>query len=261
MILAATIWLITIVTTVAFAGRFWWFPESISVNGAAIDRQFVITLAVTGVVFIMAQMALGYLVLKYRKRPHSQVKYTHGNNRMEVIWTTATAVLFYFMVLPGEWTWANIHIVQPQDTPLVIEVMGQQFVWNIRYPGPDGQFGRTRPDLMSDSRGNSMGLDFDDPAAQDDLVLPTMAIPVNRTIEIHLKSKDVIHSFFVRELRVKQDAVPGLTIPVRFKAVKTGRFEIACAELCGLGHFRMRSFLEVLSEPDYQNWLREMRED
>jgi len=261
MILAATIWFITIVTTVVFAGRFWWFPESVSAHGDALDRQFVITLAVTGVIFILAQVALGYLILKYRDRPGAKAQYNHGNNRIEAIWTIATTVLFYIMVLPGQWTWADIHINQQQGNPLVIEVMGQQFVWNIRYPGPDGQFGPTRPELISDSRGNQMGVDFDDPAGRDDLVLPTMAIPVNRPIELRLQSKDVIHSFFVRELRIKLDTVPGLTIPLRFTATKTGSFEIACAELCGLGHHRMRSFIEVLSEQDYQAWLRDMTED
>ncbi len=261
MILAATIWFITIATTIVFAGRFWWFPESVAAHGEAVDRQFVITLAVTGVIFIVAQLSLGYLIVKYRDRPGAKARYSHGNDRLEVVWTVATTILFYVMVLPGQWTWADMHINQQQGTPLVIEVMGQQFAWNIRYPGPDGVFGPTRPELISDSAGNSMGVDFDDPAGRDDLVLPVMAIPINRLIELRLLSKDVIHSFFVRELRIKQDTVPGLAIPLRFTATKVGNFEISCAELCGLGHHRMRSFIEVLSEQDYQTWLREMAED
>ncbi len=260
MILALTIWLITLVTAVAFIGRYWWFPEAASAHGGLVDGQFVITLLVTGVVFVAAQVALGYAVLKYRDKSGAKAVYSHGNNRLEVLWTSLTAVVFYLMVLPGQGIWANLYIDKGSSDVMRIEVTGQQFAWNIRYPGPDGLFGRTRPDLIDDSAGNQLGLDFDDPAARDDVVLPTMAVPVNRPIELLLRSKDVTHSFFVRELRVKQDTVPGLVVPLHFTATKTGQFEIACAELCGLGHHRMRSFIDVLSDQDFAKWLSEMSE-
>lgn len=260
MILAATIWLITLVTAVAFAGQYWWFPQSASSHGSLLDWQFVVTLIVTGVVFIAAQVALGYAVVRYRDKPGAETRYSHGSNKLEVLWTTATAVLFFLMVLPGQKIWADLYIREAPRDALRLEITGQQFAWNIRYPGPDGQFGRTSPELIDDSAGNPVGLDFEDPAAQDDLVLPTMAIPVNRPIELLLRSKDVTHSFFVRELRIKQDTVPGLLIPLRFTATRTGQFEIACAELCGLGHHRMRSFIDVLTEADYRQWLADMSE-
>ncbi len=260
MILAVTIWLITLVTAVAFAGKYWWFPESASSHGAALDGQFVVTLVVTGAVFIAAQVALGYLIVRYRDRPGASARYSHGSTKLEVLWTTATGILFFLMVLPGQSIWADLYIRQAPSDSLRIEITGQQFAWNIRYPGPDGTFGRVSPELIDDSAGNPVGLDFNDPAAADDLVLPTMAIPVNRPIELLLRSKDVTHAFFVRELRIKQDTVPGLMIPVRFTATHLGQFEIACAELCGLGHHRMRSFIDVLSEADYANWLAEMSE-
>ncbi len=260
MILAVTIWLITLVTAVAFAGRYWWFPPSAASHGAALDGQFVITLLVTGVVFIAAQVALGYLLIRYKDKPGAQASHSHGSTKMEIVWTSATAILFFLMVLPGQSIWADLYIREAPADALQIEITGQQFAWNMRYPGPDGQFGRTSPELMDDSAGNPVGLDFEDPAATDDLVLPTMAIPVDRPIELLLRSKDVTHSFFVRELRIKQDTVPGLMIPLRFTATDTGQFEIACAELCGLGHHRMRSFIDVLSEADYQQWLADMSE-
>ncbi len=260
MILAVTIWLITLVTAVAFAGRYWWFPPSAASHGAALDGQFVITLLVTGVVFIAAQVALGYLLIRYKDKPGAQASHSHGSTKMEILWTTATAILFFLMVLPGQSIWADLYIREAPADALQIEITGQQFAWNMRYPGPDGQFGRTSPELMDDSAGNPVGLDFEDPAATDDLVLPTMASPVDRPIELLLRSKDVTHSFFVRELRIKQDTVPGLMIPLRFTATDTGQFEIACAELCGLGHHRMRSFIDVLSEADYQQWLADMSE-
>ncbi len=261
MLLAITIWLITLVTVIGFVGRYWWFPPSAATHGALLDSQFVITLVVTGVVFIAAQVALGYLLVKYKAKKGGKADYSHGNNKLEVLWTTATAILFFLMVLPGQGIWADLYIRQAPADALQIEVTGQQFAWNIRYPGPDGQFGRIAPEFIDDAAGNPVGLDPSDPAGQDDLVLPTMAIPINRPIELLLRTKDVTHAFSVRELRIKQDTVPGLLIPLRFTADRTGNFEIACAELCGLGHHRMRSFIEVLSEADYQNWLAEMSEE
>ncbi len=260
MVLALTIWLITVVTAVAFIGRYWWFPESAATHGGAVDGQFVITLAVTGVIFVLAQVALGYIIYRYRARPGGKAEHSHGNNTMEVVWTSATAILFFIMVLPGQWTWADLYIREAPADAVRIEITGQQFAWNMRYPGPDGKFGRTKPELIDDSSGNPVGLDFDDPNAQDDLVLPTMAIPVDRPIELLLRSKDVTHAFFVRELRIKQDTVPGLVVPLRFTANRTGQFEIACAELCGLGHHRMRSFIDVLSNEAYADWLAKMSE-
>ncbi len=261
MLLAILIWLFTIVTTIAFASRHWWFPESVSSHGEVVDGQFVLTLVVTGIVFILAQVGLGWVLFRYRDTGQQRAVYSHGNNKLEVLWTLLTATVFFLMVLPGQKIWADLYINPAAENALQIEVTGQQFAWNIRYPGPDGRFGTIKPELIDDAAGNPLGLDFNDPAAADDLVLPTMAIPVNRPIELLLRSKDVTHAFSVRELRIKQDTVPGLLIPLRFTAIKTGSFEIACMELCGLGHHRMRSFIEILTESDYQDWLREMAEE
>jgi cytochrome c oxidase subunit 2 len=260
MLLAITIWIITLISVILFAGRFWWFPESASAHGALMDTQFVYTLIVTGLIFILAQVSLGYFIIRYRERPGHKATYSHGNDKMEIIWTTATTVLFYVMVLLGFQVWIDMYIQAAPEDALQIEVTGQQFAWNIRYSGPDGQFGSTSPELIDDSAGNPLGLDPDDPAGEDDIVVPTMAVPVDRPIELLLRSKDVTHSFSVRELRVKQDTLPGMVIPLRFVATKLGHYEIACAELCGLGHHRMRSFLDVFSEGDYDEWLREQSE-
>ncbi len=261
MFLAILIWLFTIVTVIAFASRHWWFPESASSHGAILDGQFVVTLVVTGIVFILAQMALGWALFRYRDTGKNRAVYSHGNNKLELLWTSLTAIVFFLMVLPGQKIWADLYLNPAPENALQIEVTGQQFAWNIRYAGPDGQFGTVKPELIDDDGGNPLGLDFDDPAAEDDLVVPTMAIPVDRPIELLLRSKDVTHAFSVRELRIKQDTVPGLLIPLRFTATKTGSFEIACAELCGMGHHRMRSFIDILSDDEYQDWLREMAEE
>ena len=258
MFLAITIWIITIITVILFTGQ--WFPESASLHGVIVDKQFFYTLIVTGVIFIVAQLGLGYFVLRYRERPGQKAYYYHGSDKMEVVWTLATTVLFFGMVLLGFQAWLDLYINAAPEDVIQIEVTGQQFAWNIRYPGPDGQFGNIRPELIDDAAGNPLGLDMEDPAAEDDLVVPTMAIPLNRPIELLLRSKDVTHSFSVLELRIKQDTVPGMMLPLRFTATRAGKYEIACAELCGLGHHRMRSFLDVLSDEDYAQWLEEQTE-
>lgn len=260
MLLAITIWIITLISVLLFASRYWWFPDSASTHGALLDQQFMITLVVTGVVFIAAQIGLGYFVLRYKEKPGREAIYNHGNNTMETVWTVATTVVFFIMVLLGQGIWYDLYIGEASESALRIEITGQQFAWNIRYPGQDGQFGATSVELINDAGGNPLGLDLNDPAAQDDIVVPTMAVPVNRPIQLLLRSKDVTHSFSVRELRVKQDTVPGIVIPIQFTANKIGKFEIACAELCGLGHHRMRSFIDVLPEEEYKNWLKENSE-
>jgi cytochrome c oxidase subunit 2 len=146
-------------------------------------------------------------------------------------------------------------------------VVGEQFAWNVHYPGPDGEFGRTDPTLV-DQQTNPLGIDRSDPAAQDDLTtINQLHLPVNRPAIVHLSSKDVIHSFMLNEFRVKQDAVPGIDIPAHFTPTVTTdemrerlgdpkfNYEIACAQLCGLGHFRMRGFVHIDTPEEYQAWL------
>lgn len=260
MLLAITIWVITLVTVILFTGGFWWFPESASSHGSLLDTQFVHTLWVTGIAFILAQVILGYFVYKYKETPGRAAHYSHGSTKFEILWTSATTLVFFLMVSNGFQVWYDMYIVQADQDTLQIEITGQQFAWNIRYAGPDGQFGNTEPQFIDDAGGNPIGLDQTDPASADDLVLPTMAVPINRQVELLLRSKDVTHNFSVRELRIKQDTVPGIVVPLRFTATTKGRFEIACSELCGLGHHRMRSFLEVLSLEDYNEWLRDNSE-
>ena len=254
--LAVLLWLMTLAIVVAFAGKFWWFPVLVSQHGAAMDSQFVFSIILCAAIFIPAQMGLGYLIFRFRDRGE-RARYSHGNNTLEALWIAATAIFFLGMNLMGQGLWAQMQFRGAAPGAMQIEVTGKQFAWNMRYPGPDGKFGRLDPKLVSDSTGNPLGLDLQDAAAKDDVVLPTMAVPVNRPVELILRSQDVTHAFFVRELRLKQDAVPGMLIRVHFVAIRPGKYEIACAELCGLGHYKMRSFLEVLPEQDFEKWLKE----
>lgn len=257
---AIAVVLITLISGYFFLAHTWWFPVGISTFGKDIDHQFMLTLVVTGIIFVLAQVGLAYFVWKYRDRgDRRKTIYSHGNNALEAMWTTLAAILFIGLNLMGYHIWARVHFMGAQPGAMRIEVWGQQFAWYFRYPGPDGQFGPTHVEKVDDATGNYLGLDRDhDAASKDDIVTATLAIPVNREVELTLRSKDVTHSFFVRELRFKQDLVPGMEIPVHFTATKPGRYEIACAELCGLGHYKMRAFLEVMSEEDFQKWLAQM---
>jgi len=262
LLMALVVAVITIVSVILFASRIWWFPPNISTHGGAIDQQIILTMVVTGIIFVLAQLALAYLVFRHRDRGDgSRAKFFHGHNKLEALWTTAAAIMFIGLNLMGYRIWAGIHFVGAEPGAMQVEVWGQQFAWYFRYPGPDGKFGPTHVEKISDSTANYLGLDRDkDEDAKDDIVTSTLAIPVNRPVQLTLRSKDVTHSFWVRELRLKQDLVPGMIIPVHFTATETGRYEIACVELCGLGHYRMRAFLQVQTEEDFQKWLQSMAE-
>jgi cytochrome c oxidase subunit 2 len=154
----------------------------------------------------------------------------------------------------GTRIWASVHFVEAPPDAIPIEVMSKQFAWNFRYPGADGKFGRTDLKLINDSAGNPMGLDDRDPAAKDDIVSASLKVPVGRPVKLILHSRDVIHNFYVRELRLKQDLVPGMEIPLHFRADQIGIYEVPCSELCGLGHFQMRTTMQVMSQADFDEW-------
>lgn len=255
--LAVLLWLITLGWIALFSGRHGWFPETISEHGPAIDAQFMRTLVVVAIAFVASQIALGWYVWRYREDREGDAVYTHGNTKLEVGIMLVVAVVFVALAALGQKVWAQLHLQDAPADAVQIEVTGQQFVWNIRYPGADGKFGRTDPKLINDQE-NPVGIDTKDPAAKDDVVsVNRMAIPVNKSIKVTLRAKDVTHSFFVPALRFKQDTTPGLVVPVHFKALKTGEYEIACAELCGLGHYKMKGYLMVMEDAQYEAWLKD----
>jgi cytochrome c oxidase subunit 2 len=160
-------------------------------------------------------------------------------------------VILFALALPA-WSRRN-EPPAPNINPLEVRVTAEQFAWNVHYPGPDGQFGRTDQTLVSAS--NPAGIDRGDPAARDDIaLLNVLTLPVYRTVVVHLTSRDVIHSFTLNEMRVKQDANPGMTARVWFTPTHTGNWEIACSQLCGLGHYRMRGDYRVITAEEWENW-------
>jgi cytochrome c oxidase subunit II len=241
-------------TLYIFIAKVWWFPGSITTLGDEIDHQFSLTLVITGIVFVLSQVGLAWVVWQYRD--HGQpVKFSRGNNTMEVVWTLATFVMFVGLGAMAKNAWAQVHFRAAAPDALQVHVIGQQFAWNFQYPGKDGVFGRTDPNLVSASTGNPIGLDSNDKNAADDIVVPVLVVPLNHQVQLTLYSQDVIHSFYIRELRLKQDLVPGMQIPIHFTANQVGEYELACAELCGLGHYRMHSCMQVVSAADYQAWI------
>jgi len=246
------IWVITILSVWMFVSGKWWFPPSISEHGPLVDSQFMITIIVVGVAFTAAQVGLGWVVFKFRDNASAQrATYSHGNNRLEVLWTVVTAIIFISLAVMGQRVWASLHLHNAPPGSLQVEVVAQQFSWNFHYRGKDNVFGRTDPNLIDDSALNYLGLDDTDPNAKDDAVVSTLAIPVNRPVELILRSKDVTHSFFVPQLRFKQDLVPGMAIHVHFTANKVGKYELACAELCGMNHYKMKSYMLVLPQNEF----------
>jgi len=212
-----------------------------------------------------------YAIVRFRQSRNPVADYrgvtSNRSTYLEVAVAVVEGVLLVGFAIP---LWAaRVDAVPPENEALVVQITGEQFAWNIHYAGPDGVFGRTDIKLL-DLQSNPLGLDRTDPAAMDDVTtVNQLFLPVNRPIIVRLRSKDVIHSFGVPEFRVKQDAVPGLTIPIWFipnvttadMRTQTGnpefQYEIACAQLCGIGHARMRGFVTVQSAEEFQQWLDE----
>jgi cytochrome c oxidase subunit 2 len=252
---SALLILLVVATVSVFVSGKYAPPAAITAAGRAIDHQYDLTLTITAVVFVLSQLGLAFVVFRYQD--HGQeVEFSRGNTTLQLLWTSLTAILFVGLGLLGEKAWANGRMFTSSPDAVRIEVTENQFVFNFRYPGPDGKFGRLDPRQISASLGNPLGLDSADPAGNDDIVVPTLTVPVNQEIELFLRSQDVIHSFFVRELRLQQDAVPGLVVPLRFKAEKLGHYEIVCTQLCGLGHSNMHSYMDVVSQADFDAFLK-----
>ena len=251
-VLAVIIWVITLLSIAMFFSSKWWFPDPISAHAPALDRQFMITFVVVGISFAAAQVALGWAIWKFRDtgKPGDRAVYSHGSNRLEVIWTVITAIVFISLAVMGQSVWASLRLHDAPPGSYTVEAVAQQFQWNFHYAGADNKFGRTDPRLIDDSTLNFIGLDPGDTASTDDAVTAALVIPAGRPVELRLRSKDVIHNFWVPQLRFKQDLVPGMEIKVNFQADKVGKYELACAELCGQLHFKMKSYMLVLPEDE-----------
>lgn len=208
-----------------------WLPENVSTYGSRIDFFFHIIYYMTASVFVLVSATMIYFLIKYRQREGRRATYTHGNATLEWVWTSATTVAMFALAFASKPLWGEIKQQRP-PAEVEVRVTGKQFNWQILYPGPDRQFD-TADDYQIDN---------------------DLHVPVNAVVHVHLSSLDVIHSFFVPQLRLKQDAVPGHNITAWFQATKPGVYEIPCAELCGFGHSGMKGTLYVHTPEEYDAW-------
>ncbi len=248
MLLSAILCLTAAAGWVMWFARPNWFPQAASAAGLAWDGDFARTLLIASVIFTAAHLLLAATLVR-SKTPTSR---SPEKTWPEYLVGAATAVLFLALAVSGARGVTGTYTAPPGAE--TIQVYAHQFAWSFRYPGPDRRFGRTSLDLISDSGGNPLGLDPADARGRDDIVAATLRVPVGRPVRLLLHSRDVIHDFFVRELRTKRDVVPGIEIPLELQVDVPGQYEIACAELCGLGHSQMRSFLIAMPPAEFDRW-------
>ncbi len=235
-------------------------PEDISTHGHAIDEQLSDTMAEAGFAFLGSQLLLAFFVWKFSERKAgAKISNIPGGAKLMVaaafilIGTEALA-----LGILGQKAWADVYFTVPKPDAMQIQAQAGQFAFYFRYPGPDGKFGPLHPDKIDEGNQNFFGLDpANDVESRDDIVSGELVIPVNREIHLLMHAKDVGHSFYVRELRIQQDFVPGLDLSVHFTATKTGKYEIVCTQLCGLGHYNMKAYLSVLSQDDFEKWMKQ----
>jgi cytochrome c oxidase subunit 2 len=257
---AVTIIVIAIASAVPILRHTWAPPQDISTHGPLIDEQMSDTMAEAGISFLAAQIILAVFIWMFAgPRPEGRIKTFPGGAKAMVI---ASLLLVGTEVLAlgifGQRAWASVYFTPPGPNAMPVQVQAGQFAFYFRYPGPDGRFGPLHPEQINEGNQNFFGLDTaNDPDSKDDIVTAELAIPVNREIHLLMHSKDVGHSFYVPELRVQQDFVPGLDVSLHFTATKVGKYEIVCTQLCGLGHYNMKAYLEVMAPDDFNSWLKQ----
>lgn len=263
--------------------------ESASKHGKEIDKIFNITLVVTGIVFFITQIALFWFSYKYRGREGRKVLYIPHDNRLEMIWTAIPAVVMTFLVIGGLITWNEVMAdVKEGEDHIEIEANGMQFAWNLRYPGTDGKLGAK--DYKRITATNPFGQDFSDTKGHDDFYPDEIVLPVGKKVRVRITARDVLHNFYLPHFRVKMDAIPGLPTYFVFTPEITTEeyrqllkkapewnekydpkdpesrtrwemfdYELACAELCGKGHYSMRRKVRVVSQEEYDTWLKKQQ--
>ena len=214
----------------------WLMDESASTVGPQIDRLYYVILVITGIVFVATELTLLWFIFKYRHREGRKAEYIQGSTKAEIVWTTVPAIIVIAIALASAGLWDEIK--DPDSVPanaMTVILTAKQFEWNLTYPGPDGEL-NTEDDFTVRNR---------------------LDIPLDRPTRLEMYSEDVIHSFYIPDFRLKQDVVPGMELMMWFQPTRTGEFPIGCAELCGIGHTRMRGTLTVHTPSEYQTWMNE----
>jgi cytochrome c oxidase subunit 2 len=231
------------------------FPVQASTHAAEVDQMTIYVHWLMLVLFVGWGLFFIFVLFRFRRAANPKASYTGAKGKiskgLEVAVALVEVFLLVFYAIPA---WAKrVKAFPAENEAVVVRVVAEQFAWNVHYHGPDGKFGRTDPKLVS--ADNPLGLDRSDPNAKDDVTtINQLNLPVDTPVLVPLSSKDVIHSFGLYEMRVKQDAIPGMSIPVWFIPNRVGEYEITCSQLCGLGHFRMRGFVTIQSAGDFKKW-------
>jgi len=231
-------------------------PVEASAQAPSIDRIIVIVHWLMLAIFVAWALFFVYVLVRFRRGAHPRAIYEGTSGRWaragEIGVVVGEVILLAFFSIP---TWsARVDAFPTEQQSTIVRVVGEQFIWDVHYAGRDGVFGRTQLQLVTPD--NPLGLDMSDPAARDDVWTQNqLNLPVGRPVIIELSSKDVIHSFTLPQMRVKQDAIPGTEQRVWFTPTRTGEWEIACSQLCGLGHYRMRGFYTIQTQADFDAWL------
>ncbi|MBR9920631.1 MAG: OmpA family protein [Bacteroidetes bacterium] len=260
---------------------------SASVHGGSLDKLFSVTLFFTGIVFVLTHIALFWFSYKYHGREGRKALFLSHDNKLEVIWTIIPAVVMTFLVISGLDAWNDVMAdIEEGEDYIEVEATGYQFAWHLRYPGPDGVLGPR--DYKRINGVNPLGQVWEDPSNHDDLHPAEIVLPVGKQVRVRITARDVLHNFYLPHFRVKMDAVPGMptyfvftpetttteyrqrlkeypeyqlptdpTDPESEPLWKTFNYELACAELCGSGHYSMRRVVRVVSEEEYEEWLAE----
>lgn len=235
------------------SGNLYWTPPTVTVGGHKVDSLLNFIFGLTLTVFILTQVVYIVYLIRYRRRAGRKAHYSHGNNTLEIWWTAIPTAIFLLLAVWSNHVWFELTSVKPPADALTIDIVAYQFGWDFRYPGADGILGTG--DVTKISQENKFGVDPADPAGKDDFTTNELVIPVGKTVHVLLRSRDVIHSFYVPEFRLYQDAVPGRTIKwMTFQTTEIGDHQLACSQLCGIGHYNMKAPIRILSEQDYQKW-------
>ena len=252
MAIAVVIVLLVVGSVIFHFASPWWFTP-IASNWSTMDDTVILTFWVTGIVFVVVNLFLAWVVWRYRHHKDQKADYEPENKKLEWWLTIVTSVGVAAMLAPGLFVWGKFVIV-PADAAIV-EAIGQQWHWSFRFPGEDGELGATSAALVTP--GNPFGLDPEDPKGRDDRLVasPELRLPVDQPVKVLLRSKDVLHNFTVTQFRVKMDLVPGMITYLWLTPTKPGEYEILCEELCGVGHFAMRGRVVVTPREEHESWL------
>jgi cytochrome c oxidase subunit 2 len=256
---AAVVITITLISAYFVVVHRWWMPDPITAIGLRVDHQLNETMLEAGILFVLSQIILGVFAWRFgdTNTPRKIKHFPGGAMPLVIAGIAIVGLEILALSFVGSKVWADMYFVPAPADSLHVDVQAEQFAFYFRYPGPYGQFGSIHPEKINDGNGNYFGLDpANDVTARDDIIVGSLTVRVNKSVLLTLHSKDMIHNFYVPELRLQQDIVPGIDIPVHFTATKTGKFEIVCTQLCGLGHYNMRAYLEVVSQDQYDQWLK-----